>query len=207
MKKNIDIVQDYLNGERPVIQVGYKGDLDKYIIRKTGERWVDSSGREWEQKEYGPVAVTRVSDIIREEMNQKCTCCKREIRWGDKYDRKMYYKTEKCFDCLVEEETMLRIKGQYKLYETKKLIENELSYLHDVKKKLKEAKEYLSSDESKKFTYVNSNGFVEEWDNNARAELTENVEKDWKTCLKKIKSAEKELKKVNGEIDKTLAAK
>ena len=207
MKKNIDIVRDYLNGERPVIQVGYTGDMDKYIIRKVGERWTDSSGKEWEQKDYGPVAVTRVSDIIREEMSQKCSCCKREIRWGDKYDRKMYYRTEKCFDCLIEEETMLRIKGQYKLYETKKLIENELSYLHDVKKKLKEAKEYLASDDSKKFTYVNSNGLVEEWDNNARAELTKNVEKDWKTCLKKIKSAEKELKKVNGEIDKTLAAK
>jgi hypothetical protein len=207
MKKNIDIVRDYLNGERPYIKVGYTGDVNKYIIRKVGERWTDSSGKEWEQKDYGPVAVTRVSDIIREEMEQRCTCCNREIRWGDRHDKKMYYKTKKCFDCLIEEETMLRIKGKFKLYETKKLIENELSYLNDVKKKLKEAREYLSSEDSKKFTYVNSNGLVEEWDNNARAELAENIENDWKTCLKKIKSAEKELKKVNEEIDKTLTAK
>lgn len=207
MKKNIEIVQDYLKGERPIIQVGYTGDMDKYIIRKVGERWTDASGKEWEQKDYGPVAVTRVSDIIREEMTQKCTCCSREIRWGSKQDRKMYYKTKKCFDCLVEEETSLRVKGKFKLYETKKLLENELSYLNDIKQKLREGRDYLASEDSKKFTYVNSNGFVEEWDNNARAELTENIENDWKTCLKKIKSAEKELKKIENEIDEALAKK
>ena len=116
----------------------------------------------------------------------------------------MYFKTKKCFDCLIEEETQLRLKGKFKLYETKKLLENELSYLNDIKQKLKESKEYLASEGSKKLTYVNSNGFVEEWDNNVRAELTISVEKDWKTCLKKIKEGEKELKKINNEIDSVL---
>lgn len=207
MKKNIDIVRDYLNGERPYIKVGYTGDVNKFIIRKVGERWTDAAGKEWEQKDYGPVAVTRVSDIIREEMAQKCTCCNREIRWGSKQDQKMYYRTKKCFDCLVEEETTLRIKGKFKLYETKKLLENELSYLNDIRQKLRESKDYLASEQSKKLTYVNSNGSVEEWDNSVRAELVEHVEKDWKTCLKKIKSAEKELKKIENEIDEALATK
>jgi hypothetical protein len=202
--KNTDIIKSYLAGERPYVKVGYTGDKDKYIIRKTGERWTDSGGREWEQKESGPQTVTRVMDIIRAEMNEKCTCCKREIRWGTKHDRKMYFKTKKCFDCLIEEETQLRLKGKFKLYETKKLLENELSYLSDIKQKLKESKEYLASEGSKKLTYVNSNGFVEEWDNNVRAELAISVEKDLKTCLKKIKEGEKELKKINNEIDAVL---
>ena len=38
-----------------------------------------------------------------------------------------------------------------------------------------------------------------------RAELTTLIEKDWKTCLKKIKDGEKELKKINNEIDSVLA--
>jgi hypothetical protein len=202
--KNSEIIQHYLDGTRPYAKVGYTGDKDKYIIRKTGERWTDSSGKEWEQKESGPQTVTRVMDIIRAEMNEKCTCCKREIRWGSKHDRKMYFKTKKCFDCLIEEETQLRVKGKFKLYETKKLLENELSYLNDIKQKLKESKEYLASEGSKKLTYVNSNGFVEEWDNNVRAELAISVEKDLKTCLKKIKEGEKELKKINNEIDSVL---
>ena len=205
MKKNIDIVSDYLNGERPVIQVGYRGDMDKYIIRKVGERWTDARGKEWEQKDYGAVAVTRVSDIIRGEMNQKCECCNKEIRWGTRQDRKMYYRTKKCLDCVVEEETQLKLKGKYKLYETKKLIENELSYLSDVRQKLKESKDYLESEDSKTLTWANSTGMVEEWSNEARGELLENVKKDFVTCLKKIKSAEKELNKVNAEIDKAIA--
>lgn len=206
MKKNIDIVQDYLNGERPIIQVGYKGDMDKYIIRKVGERWTDSSGKEWEQKDYGPSAVTRVSDIIREEMEQKCECCGREIRWGSRQDRKMFYKTKKCLDCTAEEETQLRVKGKFKLYEAKKLLENEISYLNDVRQKLKESKDYLESDDSKTLKWANQTGMVEEWSNEARGELLENVKKDFVTCLKKIKAAEKELKKVNDEISKVLTA-
>lgn len=206
-KSNIDIVKGYLDGDRPFIQVGYTGDKDKYIIRKEGETWTDSSGKNWVQTKTGPQAVTRVMDIIREEMNDKCTCCGREIRWGSKHDRKMYYKTKKCFDCLIEEETQLKIKGQYKLYETKKLLENELSYLKDIKQKLKESKEYLASDASKTMTYVNSTGLVEEWSNEARAELQKHVEKDWISCLKKITAAEKELKKVNGCIEKALNKK
>jgi hypothetical protein len=201
-KSNIDIVKGYLDGERPFIQVGYTGDKDKYIIRKVGEKWTDASGKEWEQKEHGPVAVTRVSDIIRAEMNQKCECCGREIRWGTKQDRKMYYRTKKCFDCIVDEETQLRIKGKFKLYETKKLLENELSYLNDIKQKLRESKDYLESDASKTMTWANSTGMVEEWSNDARDDLKKHVQKDWVTCLKKIKAAEKELKKIEEEINK-----
>ena len=201
-KSNIDIVKNYLSGERPFIQVGYTGDVNKYIIRKEGETWSDSGGKNWIQTKSGPQTVTPLMDMIREETNDKCACCSREIRWGNKYDRKMFNKTTKCFDCLVEEETQLRIKGQYKLYETRKLLENELSYLKDIKQKLKESIEYLKSE--KKITFVNSNGLVEEWTNDARVGLEKNVQKDWVLCLKKIESAETELKKVNDEINRVL---
>lgn len=206
-KSNIDIVKGYLDGERPFIQVGYTGDVDKYIIRKEGETWTDSSGKQWIQTKSGPQAVTRVMDIIREEMNDKCTCCGAEIRWGTRQDRKMFYRTKKCLKCLVEEETTLRIRGQYKLYETRKLIENELSYLLDIKQKLRESKDYLESDDSKTLTWANQTGMVEEWSNEARGELKKNIQKDWITCLKKIKSAEKELKKVNEQINKVIDKK
>ena len=206
-KSNIDIIKGYVSGERPFLQVGYTGDADKYIIRKEGETWTDASGKQWIQKASGPQAVTRIMDIIREEMNDKCSCCGREIRWGTRQDRKMYNRTKRCLDCVAKEETDLRIKGQFKLYETKKLIENELSYLLDIKQKLRESKDYLESDDSKTLTWANQTGMVEEWSNEARGELKKNIKKDWVTCLKKIKAAEKELKKVNTEIDKVLNKK
>ncbi len=143
-------------------------------------------------------------DIIRAETTlQKCEKCGCEIRWGNRYDKKMFNRTHKCFDCLVEEETMLRIKGKYPLYETKKLIENEIGYLNDVKGKLKSSREYLKT--NKVITFVNSNGMVEEWKNESREELLSDLQKDWVTCLRKLKAAQKELDKVNEEINKALS--
>lgn len=202
--KNTDIIQHYLDGTRPYAKVGYTGDKNKYIIRKLGETWSDSAGREWIQKESGPQTVNRVMDIVRAEMNEKCTCCKREIRWGSRLDRKMFFKTKKCLDCTIEEETQLKLKGKFKLYETKKLLENELAYLDEIRQKLKESKDYLESEDSKTLTWANSTGMVEVWSNEARCELLENAKKDFVTCLKKIKSAKKELEKVNAEISKVL---
>lgn len=201
-KSNLDTVRSYLNNERPFTQVGYVGDINKYLIRKEGETWTDSGGKNWIQTKSGPQTVTPLMDMIREETNDKCVKCEREIRWGNKYDRKMFNKTSKCFDCLVEEETQLRIKGQFKLYETRKLLENEVSYLKDIKQKLKESKEYLKTEQ--KITFVNSNGMVEEWTNDSKTALEKSVQKDWVTCLKKIATAETELKKVNDEISRVL---
>lgn len=202
-KSNIDIVRGYIAGERPFTQTGYVGDVNRFIIRKVGETWTDVHGKQWIQKESGPQTVTPLIDMLRKESHDLCSACGREIRWGTKYDRKMYYKTTKCLDCLAMEETQLRIKGQFKLYEVKKLVENELAYLTDVKQKLKESKDYLKK--NKIITYVNSNGLVEEWKNEARLELLANIQKDWVTCMKKIREAEKELDLVNTEIAKALA--
>jgi hypothetical protein len=202
-KSNLEIVGAYLKGERPFTQVGYVGDADKYIIRKVGETWTDAKGKQWIQKEYGPQTITPLMDMIREESNDKCSICGKEIRWGTRFDRRIFNKTRKCLDCLAHEETELKIKGQYKLYEVKKMIENELAYLNDVRQKLKESKEYLKK--NKVIKYVNANGLVEEWKNEARKELLANLQKDWVTCLKKITAAEKEYALVNAKIDEALA--
>jgi len=53
----IDSVQDVkelLKGNHAsqnVIQVGYDGEVEEKITRKIGDRWMDSDGNEWEQKE------------------------------------------------------------------------------------------------------------------------------------------------------------
>lgn len=195
---NIDMVKAMQAGERPFLQVGYTGDVDKYIIRKVGETWTDSQGKNWIQKESGPQTITPIMDMIREQCNDKCSDCGCEIRWGSKLDRKMYNKTHKCFDCLVKEETMLRIRGQYKLYEKRKLLENERSWLMDIKVKLQEAKKY--TEEHKVLTYVNSNGLVEEWENTARDDVLRDIKKDYIACLKEIKRVEKELKEVEKQV-------
>lgn len=204
MKKNIDIVRDYLNGERPVIQVGYTAE-DKYIIRQEGEKWTDSMGKEWEWKNGTARSVTRIMDIVREQMNVKCSKCSCEIRWRGHQDEKLHAKTGMCMDCLVVYETQLRARGQFKNYEKQKLLKNELSHLKDVKKYLEESKQYL--EEHKVFTFVNSNGLVEEWDNAAASDVRKSLKKDFARCLKEIKRVEKELKIVEDELSKSAATK
>ena len=204
MKKNIDIVRDYLNGERPFVKVGYTGDINKYIIRKEGETWEDSGGKQWIHENGVTKTVTRVMDIIREEINQKCETCGCEIRWGIRMDSKIHAKTGKCFDCLVVEETNMRAQGKFKAYERKKVLSNELSHLTSVKKHLEDSKTYL--EEHKVFTFVNSNGLVEEWDNAAADDVRKSLKKDFTRCLKEIKRVEAELKKVNDELASTNTA-
>lgn len=199
-KSNIEIVQNYLKGERPLTIVGYQAPAEQK--HEVGEKWTDAQGREWEQKENGPSRVTKVIDIVRAELDDRCATCGCEIRWGSKHDRKFYHKTGKCFDCLVKEETMLRIRGQYKLYEHQKVLQNQRSYLLDAKKKLREAYDYTR--EHKEFTFVNSNGFVETWNNDARDDLLKNVKKDFSNCVKALNAVEAELRKTNKQIDEVL---
>ena len=104
-----------------------------------------------------------------------------------------------CLDCLAEEETMLRITGQYKNYERKKVLTNELSWLQGTKQKLSEAKDYVT--EHKTFTYTNSNGTTEEWANDARDDVLKNIQKDFVHCLKEIERVETELKTIVSEME------
>jgi hypothetical protein len=200
MKKNLDIVRDYLNGERPFVQVGYTG-VDKYIIRQEGEKWTDHLGKEWIQTKSGPQSVNRIMDIVREAMNVKCSGCGCEIRWRGRTDEKLHAKTGMCLDCLSTYETKLRAQGKYKAYEKQKMLRNELSHLKDVKKHLEDSKTYL--EEHKVFTFVNSNGLVEEWDNEAADDVRKSLKKDYTRCLKEIKRVEAELKLADAEFNGT----
>ena len=194
---NIEMVRSMLNGERPVTILGYQAPVEEK--HEIGDKWTDSKGKHWEQTAGGPSRQTPVMDIIRAELNDICSCCGAEIRWGDRYDRKFYHKTGKCFNCLIQEETQLRIKGQYKLYEQKKVFQNQRAYLLDIRKKLREAFDYTK--EHKEITYVNSNGFIESWENTARRELLDNLKKDFVKCLKTIKEVEAALADLDKQIN------
>lgn len=196
-KSNIEMVRSYLQGERPITIVGYQAPAEQK--HEVGEKWTDAQGREWEQKENGPTRVTKVIDIVRAELDDRCACCGAEIRWGSRHDRKFYHKTGKCFDCLIQEETTLRIKGHYKLYEHQKVLKNQRAYLLEIKAKLREAYDFTK--EHKVLTYVNSNGFVETWENEARGELLRNLKKDFVACLKTLSAVEAELRKTDKEIE------
>jgi predicted transposase YbfD/YdcC len=184
MKSNIEIVRDYLNGERPVSIFGYTGE--KYVKRAVGERWTDKTGQEWEQKASGPQKVNRVANIIREAIGvQKCKCGQ-EIKWGSRADRLFYRKTGLCEGCLIEYETRLRVLGIYGDYEQYKLASNELGATKDMETKILETIKYFESGDTDVKMLCNSEGFTERWKTTNADQILQDAKKDLEEARRRI---------------------
>ena len=61
MGKNIQKIQDMLSGNHKKIQVGYGDQEVKH--RQVGDRWTDSEGIEWEQKDGFYTKVRTMPDV------------------------------------------------------------------------------------------------------------------------------------------------
>lgn len=184
MKSNIEIVKDYLAGERPFIRVGYTGE--EYVKRAVGERWTDKSGQEWEQKASGPQKVNRVANIVREAIGvQKCHCGQ-EVKWGSRADRLFYMKTGLCEGCLIDYETKLRVLGIYDDYEKYKLASNELGATKDMKAKIQETIKYFESGDTDVKMLCNSEGFTERWKTTNADEILKDAKNDLKEARRRI---------------------
>jgi len=62
-KSNLSIVRDYMDGNRPFIQVGYDPNLNNNK-RKEGEIWEDSQGSKWIWKNGSKIKVPKIAKII-----------------------------------------------------------------------------------------------------------------------------------------------
>jgi len=184
MKSNIEIVKDYLAGERPVIQVGYTGQ--EYAKRAVGDTWTDPKGQEWVQMASGPRKVNRVANIVRAAIGvQKCRCGQ-EVKWGSRADRLFYMKTGLCEGCLIDYETKLRVLGIYNDYEQYKLASNELGATQDLKAKIQETIKYFESDDTDVKMLCNSEGFTERWKTTNADQILTDAKKDLNESRRRI---------------------
>jgi len=191
-KSNLAIVRDYLNGDRPFIQVGYTADSD-FSSRKDGEIWIDANGKKWIKKNGTKRAINNVSSSTIESTKRHCMDCNMDIRWGNRYDEVLYNKTGRCQECLAKFETQLRLNGKYDDYEQKKLLQNQLSQAKEFRIKVQESYDFVSTHE--KISFPNGDGTLDEW----TIERRENILKDLKTDLKKI---DKQIVKIEGKLEK-----
>jgi len=183
-KSNIDILKDYVAGVRPFVQVGYTGNKNKY--RKEGTRWKDSDGIEWERSGGRNVRLTKTQgDFVRELIKQTCKCGM-DIKWGDKLDKKFFYRTGLCADCLIDYETKLRIVGVYPDYERYKVISYELGFIKEARDKVLEVIKYFEENSGDMEMICNSEGFIERWKNTNGTEILENAKKDLVLAKKRI---------------------
>lgn len=180
----IDSVQDVkelLKGNHAsqnVIQVGYDGEVEEKITRKIGDRWTDSDGNEWEQKEGYSI---KLGKDWQQELHSYLTTfpnCRKETctcTLPKRIDEKMRMIHGMCLDCVTEMEHKIRLEGKWDEYEQSKMKENALSWLAEAEKD-----KNIIANELSKAEFVNSFGDVEKWDTNkTKEELLTKIEEEF----------------------------
>lgn len=190
-KSNIQIVKDYLAGERPFVQVGYSPPNMK---REEGEQWEDNQGIKWKQRKGYKVRVNEQAEIIRNAIKRTCQCGQ-EITYGGKLDEVFFSKTGKCFDCIIKEETEYRVLGVYPQYEKYKLLSNYLGFLEDMRNKITDSVAYFDAEEKNMDVLCNGEGFIEKFKGLNTGELLKNAKKDLVEIKKALTIVKKDVAK------------
>jgi hypothetical protein len=181
-RKLVDMVLHGQEYEKDTF-VSFAGAEEANVSRNIGDRWTDSNGDMWEQKEFGKMKVSDLSDTMQEVRNylDKLNTCKstecKTIKYG-KVDKKLISKTGYCTSCLVTKEAQIKYDGMWEAYETYKITSNMISYGIDVIAKFKQA----HSDAKQEYEFVGEDGKIEMWRmekdiDELKAEILADIEK------------------------------
>ena len=194
-KSNLDIVKDYVEGNRPFVQVGYDPNLNN-SKRKEGEEWEDSQGNKWIWKNGSKRKVSKLANI---KIEQRCSICNADMKFGNYLDDRFYPKTGKCYDCSISFDSKLKSLGVYADYERYKIYNNMLSEMNDFRKNIIDSIEYLEKNPDKKLQFFNDDGSQEFWtdDTNQIEKVLSDLKSDLKDVEENISKAKEELSKLN----------
>ena len=159
-KSNLGIVKDYLEGNRPFVQVGYDANLENNK-RKEGEEWEDGQGRKWVWKNGSKRRISKRATIINE---QRCKCCNMDVRWGNYLDDRVWPKTGYCYDCFINFQTELKMMGMFEVYNELQDLKNERSILEDYKRKFEESQTFCQKNQGKPVEFLEEDGSFERWE-------------------------------------------
>jgi hypothetical protein len=127
------------------------------------------------------------------------------MKWGNHLDQKIYPKTQRCYECNIEFESVLKSRGIYNDYEKFKIINNELSMMRDFKSKVVDSIQYLENytPKTKDPQFFNEDGSNEIWvDNTDRREIVlKHLHEDLQKVNNGIELAESELKKIKYDLN------
>ena len=107
MGKNLQKVQDMLDGNyASKIQVGQYTPNDE--VRKVGDKWIDSEGYEWEQKEGFRVKNSNTPNIGM--FNHQCKDCEKNCspKMAKPWDRDTFKADGRCYYCQMDYEIDLK---------------------------------------------------------------------------------------------------
>ena len=194
-KSNLDIVKDYVDGNRPFIQVGYDPNLNN-SKRKENEEWEDGQGNKWMWKNGTKRKVSKLGQI---KIDQRCSICNADMKFGNYLDDRFFPKTGKCYDCAISFDSKLKSLGVYADYEKYKIYNSMLSEMKDFKKNITDSIQYLEKNPEEKLQFFNDDGSQEFWTDNTNQiqKVLSDLKNDLKDIEDNISKANEELSKLN----------
>lgn len=187
---NLDMIQSYVNGERPFVQIGYDSNLEN-TKRKNGEQWVDSLGKKWEFKNGYKKRISNTGTIINE---KRCKECNADTRWGDYLDDQVWPKTGFCYECYTDERTKLKIKGTWELTEKLRDLKNTKSMITDMKLQFEEAKEYCEKNSGADVKFLEEDGSEEKWIGKEDfSEILKNINDDLQMVYDRLETIDRDI--------------
>ena len=146
-------------------QIGYSKKTEDY---KEGDVWKENK-KTWTIKNGIKQTISKL-DAIKKEVFMPLCCPKCSKVMKKRLDKPNYKIHKKCFDCVVDFEHKLRIKGEYGDYIKKLKAKNSLDIVDEMESYLLDAINTSNSN------FVSEDGVVERWKGGInRVELTKQV--------------------------------
>ena len=137
----VEDVKKLLHGEheqQQKVTVGYVPENEQQKEnRKVGDRWFDSDGNEWEQKDGYTVKLGKVwQQELHTYLNSFPNCRKETCTCSmpKRLDEKMRRIHGMCFDCVIDMEHKIRLEGKWNEYEKQKVRDNAIAWLAEAEK-------------------------------------------------------------------------
>ena len=154
-RKDVDRARNLLMGKSGAsseTQVGYN---KKRIEYKEGDVWKEN-GKTWTIKDGIKQTISKL-DVIKKEIFMPLCCPKCSKVMKKQLDKPNYKVHKMCFDCVIDYEHKLRIKGEYDDYVKKLKLKNNLTQINEMEDMFLE----LANQSNEGF--VSEHGEVERW--------------------------------------------
>ena len=164
------------SGESAETQVGF---TSKKKDHKEGDIW-EEGGKKWIIKDGIKQTYTKLDKVKKEAILPLfCPSCKSLMK--KRNDSKMYKIHKMCFDCVIDMEAKLKIKGKFEEYERNMIAKNAENYIDDLEQYLLEA---INTSNTQ---YVSERGEVERWKGGInKEEFTEQMTENFTKYRKQI---------------------
>lgn len=162
-------------GEGTITRVGYKKQKQEH---KEGEIF-EEDGKNWIIQDGIKTTFSKL-DLVKKSLQVPLVCphCSKTMK--HRLDKKFYFIHKKCFDCVVNYETKLRLEGKFEDYARDLIKKNASSFICDLEQELKDfLNEGIES-------YITEQGDIEDWQ--STTDKKKAIEKELQEYITSIKS-------------------